>query len=68
MFILLSFPNPNTATFKFSLLVKNDVESTIEKTLLLGTLKSFENLCKKLKIDFVECGESKENDDESDKQ
>lgn len=63
-YVYIAIKTKTSSEYKFSLLVKNDVESSIEKALLLGTLKTFENLCKKLKIDFIDCGESKENDDE----
>ena len=63
-YVYLAIKMKTSSEYKFSLLVKNDVESSIEKALLLGMLKTFENLCKKLKVDFVECGESQSNDDE----
>ena len=62
-YVYIAIKMKTSSEYKFSLLVKNDVESSIEKVLLLGMLKTFENLCKKLKVDFVECGESQSNDD-----
>lgn len=57
-YVYIAIRMKTSSEYKFSLSIKSDVESSIEKALLLGMLKMFENLCKKLKIDFVECGES----------
>ena len=62
-YVYLAIKTKTSSEYKFSLMIKNNVESSIEKTLLLGFLKSFENLCKKLKVDFIECGESQPLDE-----
>lgn len=63
-YVYLAIKTKTSSEYKFSLMIKNNVESSIEKTLLLGFLKSFENLCKKLKVDFIECGESQPHDED----
>ena len=74
-YVYLCIRTKTSSEYKFSLIIKNNVESSIEKAMLLVYLKAFENFCKKLKIDFVECGESQlseknkeidEHDDEDD--
>lgn len=57
-YVYIAIRMKTSSEYKFSLSIKSDVESSIEKALLLSMLKMFENLCKKLKIDFVDCGES----------
>ena len=63
-YVYLAIKTKTSSEYKFSLMIKNNVESSIEKTLLLWFLKSFENLCKKLKVDFIECGESQPHDED----
>lgn len=52
-----------SSEYKFSILLTNNQESTLKTATELLTLKAFQGLCKKLNIEFTECGESKENDD-----
>lgn len=63
-YVCLAIKTKTSSEYKFSLMIKNNVESSIEKATLLMFLKTFENFCKKLKVDFVDCGESQPHDED----